>query len=269
MYLWVVIAIFISALAALNSSLRPDAKEMYINTQAETEITQLYTLHRAALKYVGDHPEKEGQITVSGENANLTAYLPYGFNAGNFVSMSYCVDDEGLLPPTCGVEEDTQGETEVEGEGEIEGGEVEGGEIEGEGEGESNGPDFVSNGSCCAQQGVTQYVITYGALQPRWTNLHTGKPKSEILEAMKSKVGYVDGLGYSVSKDLDDPVMGTTVDQDDPVFTNAELGVASQGTISYTPIPQYITTSNPAFNTGGICSGNGNYCLVYISKISH
>lgn len=262
MYLWVVIAIFISALAALSSSLRPDAKELYINTQAETEITQLYTLHRAALRYVGNHPGQEGQITASGANADLTAYLPYGFNAGNFVTMSYCLTSEGLIPENCKTPEETN---TPPGEG---GGEGAGGG-EGEGEGENTEPNFISDGSCCEQQGTTQYVITYGALPPQWTNLHTGQPKAEILEAMKNKVGYVDGLGYSVNKDKDNPVMGNTVDQNDPVFTNAELGVVSQGSVPYTPIPQYIRTSNTDFQTGGICSGDGNYCLVYISKISH
>ena len=256
MYLWVLIAIFISALAALGTSLRPDIKDLYMNTQAETEITQIYTLHRATLKYIDKHPEIEGKIDPN----TISAYLPFGFQPGNFVSMSYCLNSIGTdIPNECQTQEEPEPE-EVDPE------ETDPNENTDEENNETTEPNIVSDGTCCTRDENTHYVITYGTISLKWTNVYTGKPKVELLDAMKNKVGYVDGLGYAVNKAADDPYMGEN-DRFDTL--GSDMGVVTHGTIPYAPIPQYIISSNPDFNSGGKCSGDGNYCLVYISKITH
>ncbi|MBP5399239.1 MAG: hypothetical protein J6Y53_02335 [Alphaproteobacteria bacterium] len=213
MYLWVVIAIFLSALAALSSSLRPDIKELYLDRQAEAEVTQLYVLHRAVMKYFTYNDMIDGEVDY---NKLEETYLPFGFNRGNFSSYLYCLDEDGYSSvPEC------------------------------------KGNDF-------------NYIITYGPIARKWQDNRTGLPRAEILDSMRDKLGYVDGLGYSVDR-ADNPYMG---ENDEYNTFNTRKGVVSQGTRPYYSLPEYIIGNNRDFGKdNGMCSGNGNYCLVYITKI--
>lgn len=236
MYLWVVIAVFVAALAALSGSLRPDIKEIYLNTQAEAEATQLYTLHRAALKYFTYRDKVDGEVDYD----NLSnGYLPYGFNRGNFVSELYCLTEDGTnIPNDCQQIHEPDEEHEEEW--------------------------TTSDGTCCSQPDTANYLITYGPIPRKWQDNRTGLPRAEILDSMKNKLGYVDGMGYSVDNNADAPYMGT----DDEYNTlGSQKGVVSQGSKPYYSIPQYIINNNNDFDGDGICAGDGNYCLVYITQI--
>ncbi len=238
MYLWVVIAIFVAALAALSGSLRPDIKEIYLNTQAETEATQIYTLHKAALKYYTYHTKADGEVDYDGL---ASGYLPFGFNRGNFVSMLYCLNDAGTdVPSGANCIEVHEPDEEHEEEW------------------------TSSNGTCCSQPNTANYLITYGPIPRKWQDNRTSLPRSEILDSMKNKLGYVDGMGYSVDNDADAPYMG---DNNEYNTLGSQKGVVSQGSKPYYSIPQYIINNNNDFDGDGICAGDGNYCLVYITKI--
>lgn len=236
MYLWVVIAIFISALAALSTSLRPDVKEVYLNTQAEVETTRVYTLHRAAMKYFNNHNKEEGDIPY----ASLTSgYLPYGFNSGTVSSMLYCLNEGGTnIPNDCQVTNPPDNEHEEEW--------------------------ISSDNTCCQHSGDSNYLITYAPIPAKWLDIRSGLPRSEILDAMRDKFGYVDGFGYSVDNDADDPYMGENNE-----FQNliSDRGIVSESSRSYYSIPQYVIEHNDDFDDNGQCAGDGNYCLVYITRI--
>ena len=49
MYLWVIIATFLAALAAMGTSLRADIKQLYVEPQAENVVTKIYTQHRGMM----------------------------------------------------------------------------------------------------------------------------------------------------------------------------------------------------------------------------
>ena len=236
MYLWVVIAIFVAALAALSSPLRPDAKQLYLNTQAEAEVTQIYTLHRAARKYYSFHEKFEGEVNY---DRLASGYLPFGFDRGNFSSELYCLTEDGTnIPNNC----QTTNPPDEEHENEW----------------------VSSDGTCCNQTDVASYLITYGPISRKWQDNRTGLPRAEILDSMKDRLGYVDGLGYSVDNAADDPYMGENNEYQD---LQSDKGIVSQGSKPYYSIPQYIINNNADFAGNGQCAGDGNYCLVYITKI--
>ena len=66
MYIWVVLATFIVALAAFNLPVRPDMRNVYVSPQAEAVITKLYLQHKAAKSAVLDSVETNG-VYMNGE----------------------------------------------------------------------------------------------------------------------------------------------------------------------------------------------------------
>ena len=52
MYLWVILATFIVALASFNLSVRPDMRQLYVEPQAEAAVTRIMLQHQGAAKYV-------------------------------------------------------------------------------------------------------------------------------------------------------------------------------------------------------------------------
>ena len=84
MYLWLIIATFIAALFAMNTSIRSDIKELYVEPQAQTVVTKLYVQHRAAMNYISKRDRNSTVTGLSYQPGELTAdmlkaHLPYGF----------------------------------------------------------------------------------------------------------------------------------------------------------------------------------------------
>ena len=98
MYIWVVLATFIVALAAFNLPVRPDMRNVYVSPQAEAVITKLYLQHKAAV-----------------EVSSIRNFLPLGFElSDDYESLDvternhsylYCLDksspDLSVESPQC------------------------------------------------------------------------------------------------------------------------------------------------------------------------
>lgn len=238
MYLWLIIATFIAALAAMGTSLRPDMKSLYVEPQAQNVITKIYTQHRAAMKFVQARIADDNGLptfqpgTISADD--LRGYLPYGFRAdsgtSHFTTNVYCLD------------KNSQGHSAVPAEC-------------------STGPDpdnpiapAVAN--CCAATGRIAYLVTFGQVPSKWQDIRTGKPSGVLLDAMKDTLGYINGFGYVVNKNRDNPEMGDN-NKFDTLHTN--YGILGQGTHFYYSIPTFIE------NDGGFRDCRDNYCLIYIT----
>lgn len=264
MYLWVIIATFITAIAFMSTSLRPDMKHLFVEPQAQNVVTKIYTQHRAAMKYIhknqssgpnGGVGYEPGEVTMT----DLKGYAPYGFNADSgtatFTTAIYCLDKESSnhsgLPDQC--------ETGV-----------------------------VSN--CCVAKNKIVYLVTYGCVPYKWRDIKTGKPSAELLNAMKDTLGYVNGFGYVVHKD-DNPTKTGGVNDDGSVINydtlGTDYGIVGQGSRNYYSIP-YGVSNEDGHNIGDdsflhVCGAGKdtsvdpdeeeddsyykkcNYCLIYMS----
>jgi len=238
MYLWLIIATFIAALAAMGTSLRTDMKQLYVEPQAQNVITKIYTQHRAAIKYV--HARIVGSnFTTKFEPGivsarKLSGYLPYGFNADSgvsrFTTKVFCLDKNSpghsSVPTACSTGSDP------------------------------DNPVSPAVSNCCAVSGEITYLVTFGEVPRKWQDIRTGKPSGVLLGAMKDTLGYINGFGYVVSKTKDNPEMGEN-NKYDTLGTN--YGILGQGSRYYYSIPAYIE------NDSDFKSCLDNYCLIYMT----
>ena len=222
MYLWVIIATFITAIAFMSTSLRPDMKHLFVEPQAQNVVTKIYTQHRAAMKYIhknrtsgadGGVGYEPGEVVMT----DLKGYAPYGFNAtsgtATFTTAVYCLnnksDKHSTLPEECEM-------------------------------------GLVSN--CCAAKNSIVYLVTYGCVPYKWRDIKTGKPSAELLNAMKDTLGYVNGFGYVVNVKKDNPTTTGGVNDDGSVVNyntlGADYGIVGQGSRNYYSIPQYMSYEN-------------------------
>ncbi len=292
MYLWVIIATLIAALFAMNTSIRPDIEQLYIEPQAQTVVTKLYVQHRAAMSYISKHSRSSGLDDLNYWPGELTADmlkndLPYGFQQDSglakFTTWIYCLNRNnleqtgaGALPSLC-----TSGLPTGEGgsAGEGDSGEGSGGETEDE------NTDLGNGSNCCNDPSAVVYVLTYGCVPSKWQDIRTGKPGARLLGSMKTTTGYTNGLGYAIDRDeLSDDIYTADSAYTEEIDTN--MGVYGQGGQFYTPIPNYISETsmgnrsfanvcgslrqsneeydpqNPQDNMYSSC----DYCLVYMSR---
>ena len=244
MYLWVIIATFIAALAALGTSLRPDIKHLSIEPRAQAVITKIYTQHRGMVKYVYQNRnggENETPLYEQGEwdPEAHTAYLPHGFNANGgmtrFTSKIYCLDRNSnqlsSVPENCV---------------------------------DNTDPDNpVVNGNCCAASGVITYMVTFGSVPQKWRDIRTGKPNSTLLNSMQDTLGYINGFGYVINSDEYEGADAGAENGYNVLGTS--MGVFGQGSRPYTPLPQYVIEDNDFTD---VCDPNrNNYCLIYVSSM--
>lgn len=163
MYIWVVLATFIVALAAFNLPVFPDMRKIYVEPQAEAVITKLYLQHRAARSYVIDMAQANGAYTI-GEISpdDLSDYVPQGFSFSEDyssqglternISFLYCLD--------------------------------------------KSTPNLADESPQCNGEYVP-YLVTYGCVPERWKNMHNGKPNNDLIGAMYNILGYGGHLGYA------------------------------------------------------------------------
>lgn len=106
MYLWVVIATFITILLSYNLSVRPDMDRAYAETRASVAIAKFRALHNGVKDYLNSQaPEKTGQTRVTyypGTGVNVST--PEGSQASsltdedirNYLPVGYIKADETL-----------------------------------------------------------------------------------------------------------------------------------------------------------------------------
>lgn len=280
MYLWLIIATFITAIYGFNLSVRSDMMSLYVEPQAQVVATKLYIQHKAAQKYLSKHrndgPNYRPTYTT-GEirSATLRGYLPHGFNSNSgltsYTTAVYCLDytsstagnDVTGLPAGC-----VPGST-------------------------------ASATNCCAAPGAKTYLISYGCVPSKWMDVQTGKPGAMLLNAMKDTYGFSNGFGYAVNA-TDFPnhaaiaslnttmgiithggsvITGGTVTPDADADPSAPVEEKTKAVGYYYPVPQYIidndlpglTNSFSSVCASGTAAGGGlvaskcDFCLVYMT----
>lgn len=222
----------------MSSPLRQDIKKLYVEPQAQNVVTKLYVQHRAARKMLLEHradgpnhrPSYEpGMVTQD----KLKGYLPYGFNQASgvtrFITLTYCLDERSqgvsALPAGCvGGSGDPDNPDDPDKEDQV-----------------------VAN--CCQAQGARTYVISFGCVPMKWRDIRTGKPSGELLAAMKTTFGFMNGLGYAIKRneitlpDEGDDSKESVIEHVGLERIKTTMGILGQGNRYYIPIPQYIISN--------------------------
>ena len=175
MYIWVVLATFLAAIASYYLAPRNDMRELTVVPLAEAEIAKVVTQQKAARSYIGYHRSSAvssrptyiiGELT---EN-ELAPYFPYGHGMNdNYVTLTYCVD-------------------------------------------ENYSQLYQTPNECFSNRKNIKYLITCGPLPLRWLNLNTEistdddpppppTPTADFMTAMRHSVSADSGLGYTVCDD--------------------------------------------------------------------
>lgn len=205
MYIWVVLATFITILYSFNLSTRADMRKLYIEPQAEAVVAKLVEQHRAAQKFVRDHmPPDNKTSTISyfpGEVrfSDLKDYLPFGFNGevdvNENTTLIYCLDKKSSklsgVAPGCG-----------------------------------------GGVSCCGGADSITYLATFGCIPQKWRNIRSGRPNGDMLNAIQTVVGMGTDMGYAdfVSPDADGNGLKSTM-----MIKGRE--------VTFVSIPQYIISN--------------------------
>ena len=169
MYIWMVIAAFISMLYSFTLSYRADMRTVAVAPRAESTIDKIVLQHRALEKYADDHIfYTSGSRNVTFDQGevpfnDLVPYLPYGFNSGkdesDYVSSVYCMDRESAS---------------------------------------------FSMPLECTNYKAAAYLITYGCIDQRWRSLSGGKPNNDLVMAINKIVRSGTNFGYTVEADIND-----------------------------------------------------------------
>lgn len=197
MYLWVVLATFITVLLSYNLSVRPDMDRAFAETKASVVIAKFKALHNGVKDYLNSQaPEKTGQARVTyypGTGVNVSTpegsqassltvddirnYLPVGYikadetlddianitGGGKIVSKVFCFDE---------------GETSIQC---------------------TSGVD----GSCCSNECITDdncssiYVVSFTQMPTRWINKISNMPNADMMGALTHIRGYGKDIGYT------------------------------------------------------------------------
>lgn len=244
MYIWVVLATFITILYSFNLATRSDMRAIYVEPQAEAVVAKLVVQHKGAQKYIEDRsPPTNNQSAVSYYPGvisfeTLRGYLPYGFNANrsesDFTSIMYCLDktDATLSKPIA---------TSCPG----------------------------NQASCCSSPNSINYLVTFGCVPQKWRNIKTGKPNNDLLNAIQNVVSSGTDFGYADAVSKTDP--------ENKIKTS--MGVRGRET-NWAGIPNYIVDSTAIGGTKsfskvcvkGMLDADGNqipkdcaYCMIYIT----
>lgn len=162
MYIWVILATFIVAIASFNLSVRSDVRQIYVAPQAEALISKLYLQHQAAENYVRYQAKLNGSYRAGEvESSDLSSYLPIGFkidedadvDKGHNYTFVYCLN--------------------------------------------TNTPSLSTKSATCSGDTYRPYIITYGCIPQRWKSLSDGRPRTELISAMYNVFGYGGHLGYT------------------------------------------------------------------------
>ncbi|MBQ8870915.1 MAG: hypothetical protein IJ019_06030 [Alphaproteobacteria bacterium] len=174
MYLWVVIATFITILYSFNLPIRADLDRAYAETKAGVVISKFHAQHNAVKDYFNSRArDKIGQSSVDyypGDGVHISSgsgtdigseigkYLPIGFSEDtSTISKVYCLENGDRAASQC-----TSGER-----------------------------------SCCSDEYTGIYVVSYRELPSRWINKVTKMPNADILGFMGKARGFGKNFGYT------------------------------------------------------------------------
>ena len=175
MYLWVIIATFITILYSFNISVRADLDRVHAETKAGVVVTKFFAQHNAVKDYLNSQAtDKIGQSTVPyypgyGYNSTtadakgdlksvVTQYLPVGYKEdGAVVTKVFCLSYDDMSQQC-----------------------VSGGD-----------------GSCCSDEYTGIYVVSFRPIPSRWINKTNSMPNADVLGFMSKARGYGKSFGYT------------------------------------------------------------------------
>ena len=251
MYLWVILATFLASLAVFSTSYRPDIKKIAVEPKAEAVVAKMYLQHEAMRKFVETNWHKAPGSVTPGEwspRGSNASYAPYGFDADgggiNFTSKIYCLasKDRGVypshfhqLPIGC-----------------------------------TNGHDLyhaISN--CCDEKDATMFLLTYGEIPSKWRNPVNGKPRPELLDAMRTSRGYINGLGYTIdiAKEGINLLPGEREQLNENI--HSRTAIITQGERAWVSVPNWIMAEElDSSSTVDSPCRRDKHCLMYLTRVS-
>ncbi len=231
MYLWVILATFIVALASFNLSVRPDMRQLYVEPQAEAAVTRIMLQHQGAAKYVEslriteENPSAPGFSQGEISPDKFQDYLPAGFE----------VDYEGNVPVT---EKNITAMYCMDKEKE----------------------DLSTPIGNCNDSNAMNYLVTYGCVPQRWKSLRGGRPSNDLINAINTLAGRGSNFGYTI--DVDENDEGNTLHSTMAIFNMGRNVVY---------LPQFVVSGDIGeTGFSNVCGANRecDYCLVYFSTYS-
>lgn len=252
MYLWVVLATFITILYSFNISIRADMDRVHAETKAGIVLTKFRAQHNAVKEYLNSQaPEKTGQTRVTyypGDGFNSTTgadlskdgsaqegginyrneiekYLPVGYEPdGETVSKVFCLENGNPASPQC-----------------------------------ASGAD----GSCCSNEYMGVYVVSFRTIPSRWINKITKLPNADLLGAMAHTNGYGSNFGYT------DQIDGKLVISGGNFETKTTVDAEGNSSVSRNFRHREIfnaVKNDPDFKDSK-CNETGVHCLYAIQQI--
>ena len=175
MYLWVVIATFITILYSYNISVRSDLDRVHAETKASVTVAKFRAQHNAVKDYL-----ETQSMARTGQTA-LTYYPGDGIHIKAGTGNELSADIEKFLP--IGYSEDLETVTKFYC-------------LE-DGDGNNANCDSAGGPSCCGNDYTGIYVVSYRILPSRWINKVTTLPNADVIGAMAKTRGFGRVIGYT------------------------------------------------------------------------
>lgn len=247
MYVWMLLATFIVALASFNLAPRSDTRARQLEPLAEASITKFSTQHDAAVSYA--KAQRDAIMLAQGElnNSEIGDYLPIGFiwKQGEYNSRIYCLNKQEV---TDKLNEDG---TPVLDEN--------GSHVQ-----EITRPQAIAeSGNCNDALGSANYVVTYGKVPERWKNLITGTILADYFNALKNRVSIGSSCGILAPR-RDGEDKANVLDSD---YILVGLSALNDS------VPPYVLEQEHFKNKCGLEASDdnfpkdGNYCIVYVTEL--
>ncbi len=248
MYVWMLLATFIVALASFNLAPRADTRVKQLEPLAEAAVTKFAIQHDAAVQYAKKqkiaHALAQGEINKS----EFEDYLPLGFiwKQGEYTSKIYCLNRGEYADKT-----NEDGSIVLN----------------------ENGypvretvlyPAIAESGNCNDVDISGNYVITYGKVPERWKNLVTQTVLGDYLNAMKRKIALGSGCGILAPR---------RSGEDKTNILNSDYILVGLNAFNNSVPPYVLENDNNFRNRCGLGTSDsnfpkdGNYCIVYVTAL--
>lgn len=248
MYVWMLLATFIVALASFNLAPRSDTRARQLEPLAEASITKFSIQHDAAVRYA--KAQKNALTLAQGEinKSEFDEYLPMGFiwKQGEYTSKIYCLNkgeytdktnDDGSLI----LDENGSPVQDV-----------------------TRAPAIAESGNCNDLALSANYVVTYGKVPERWKNLVTKTILADYLNALKSRIAVGSSCGILAPRRNGEDK--TNILDSDYILVGLSAFNDS--------VPPYVLDQDENFKNRcglGVSDSNfpkdGNYCIVYVKEL--
>lgn len=261
MYLWVVLATFISVLLSYNLSVRPDMDRAFAEAKASVVVAKFKALHNGVKDYLNSQsPEKTGQ-------ARVTYYPGTGVNISSqegSQASSLTIDDiRGYLPIGYAKSDETLNDiANITGGGKIVS------KVFCFNEGETDVQCTSSaDGSCCSNHCIEDdscssiYVASFTQMPTRWINKISNLPNADMMGALTHMYGYGKDIGYTSVKNGKVTLSGGRIMQHYDGYGNPVGGKVFESFEIYDAI-----VNDADFQEVG-CARDNVHCLFAIQQI--